>query len=772
MKKRILSMLLTLSMLVGIMAMTAVPSSAAHPFTDVPEWATEYVNEVYEKGIMNGTGGTTFGSNQTLTREQLVVTLYRISGSTVTGTLDSLKVTFADAADISDWAWGAVEWASKEGITAGVKQGDDLYFKPKNDVTRQEAAKFFITFIDYMKLDAPTDNTANLKDMDTVADWALPYVERCIAAGIINGDGNGNFDPTGKTVRIAAAKMLACLPEASSQSVIFPDLQKASKDKNDPTPSNLGLLPTNGVNLVEDFKISQAIVMDDAEPGNQLTVTGTSVHGWHETRIVRNEYGTYIVITQDEDVLETGTYLNQYTYAITRSNFMIVHVTKDGFTPVYTGYFNMSGNCAPNILCGNDGMIYVVNIMIDDVSYFHSDLLEYNAYLAVHEFDTKTNTAKGKYEAVVPFENPDPDAFQIDGVPRVGVMNADKQHPVIDNVNNTIHACFGAGGNFGTGYVSWFNYDIETHTWENKNYNGEIPQGANRFEYFNLFADGKGGIFGIGNRTGTPEQMQILYKNLYNADIKFNLKGYMWDAIYLFAIPDVHKEEVIIIDRVYEPDYTNEKDFPRNPAGMITPADACTYDGGCTYMASNGYFYVFYSSQGDNYYAIYDTQNNFKQVRMSKKLNFKNTSVPSSHYQVAVAENTNGDMYLMAIDASLTNAEIELYKLDVTKSNILIPMSVDANGKIAAIPMKIKNNPAKLSHGRLSATTSRSLSIQDNVLCIITAMNLGDNRSTTLNKIVNGDHLNPVINGVEIDAFQSTGGSTDNYLFYSIELPH
>ena len=197
MKRRILSMLLVMSMLVSMLAVTAVDTSAAHPFTDVPDWATEFVNEVYEKGIMQGTGGTTFGSNQTLTREQLVVTLYRISGSTVTGTLDSLKATFADAADISDWAYNAVEWASKEGITSGVKQGDDLYFKPKNDVTRQEAAKFFVTFIDYMKLDTPTDNTADLKDMDTVADWALPYVERCIAAGIINGDGNGNCISSG-----------------------------------------------------------------------------------------------------------------------------------------------------------------------------------------------------------------------------------------------------------------------------------------------------------------------------------------------------------------------------------------------------------------------------------------------------------------------------------------------------------------------------------------------------------------------------------------------
>ena len=129
MKKRIISVLLVLGMLMGMLCMSATVSSAAtHPFTDVPEWADEYVAKVYEQGIMKGIGGTTFGSDVTLTREQLVVTLYRISGSTITGTLDSLSKTFADASEISDWAYDAVEWANEEGITAGVVQGDSLYF--------------------------------------------------------------------------------------------------------------------------------------------------------------------------------------------------------------------------------------------------------------------------------------------------------------------------------------------------------------------------------------------------------------------------------------------------------------------------------------------------------------------------------------------------------------------------------------------------------------------------------------------------------------------
>ena len=415
------------------------------------------------------------------------------------------------------------------------------------------------------------------------------------------------------------------------------------------------------------------------------------------------------------------------------------------------------------MLCGNDGMIYVVNILVDPVSYLGSDLVEYNAHLAVHEFDTKTNTIQKVSQAVVPFENPDPDAFQIDGVPKVGVMNADKQHPMLDNVNNTIHACFGAGGNFGTGYVSWFNYDINTHTWENKNYNGQIPAGANRFEYFNLYADGKGGLYGVGCRTGTPEQLVKMYKNLYNADIKFNEDGYVWDALYLFAIPDMHKEEVVILDRIYEPDYTNERYFPKEN-GMVSPASATTYDGGCTFLASNGYFYVFYEAQGASYYAVYDANNGFEKLR-SKKVMYKNSSNGSQDYQIAIGENTNGEVFVVAIDAIKPNAELELYKIDLEATNILVPMIKDKDGKNASIPLKIKGSAVKFKHKRLAATTTRSYSIQDNVLCIITAMDLGGNRETTLQAELKSS-------GATYDALRSSGNGTTNYIFYSIELPH
>ena len=55
-------------------------------------------------------------------------------------------------------------------------------------------------------------NKADIKDLNTVASWALEYVEKCISAGIINGDSYGNFSPAGYATRVAAAKMIAVFP--------------------------------------------------------------------------------------------------------------------------------------------------------------------------------------------------------------------------------------------------------------------------------------------------------------------------------------------------------------------------------------------------------------------------------------------------------------------------------------------------------------------------------------------------------------------------------
>ena len=219
MKTRIISLVLILAMLVSSLVAVVYGQEVTpnYPFTDVPEWAIGVVNTVYEKGIMNGTGATTFGPDGSFTREQIAATLYRISGATDTATAEDLAAVFADAAKVSTWAVSAVKWAYDNEVTTGITAGTALNFEPQGTLTREQAATMIMRFIAKMGIPVSSDGTATVKDIDKVSGWALDNVEASIAAGIITGDQNGYFNPSGATNRISAAAMLARIPEAKGK---------------------------------------------------------------------------------------------------------------------------------------------------------------------------------------------------------------------------------------------------------------------------------------------------------------------------------------------------------------------------------------------------------------------------------------------------------------------------------------------------------------------------------------------------------------------------
>ncbi len=70
-----------ITMLVRLLG--ASPDSApspALPFTDVPQWASPYVAYAYRNGLTNGTGATTFGSNDAATANQYISFALRALG--------------------------------------------------------------------------------------------------------------------------------------------------------------------------------------------------------------------------------------------------------------------------------------------------------------------------------------------------------------------------------------------------------------------------------------------------------------------------------------------------------------------------------------------------------------------------------------------------------------------------------------------------------------------------------------------------------------------
>ena len=137
----------TRGMLVTILyRMEGEPSVTGTVFSDVPkgQWYTDAVIWANEKGIVNGYGNGTFGPNNTITREQMAVILYRYAqnkGHDITAT-DSLTA-FSDKGKVSGYAVQAMGWAVGSGLITGVSEN---VLSPQSSATRAQMATILMRF--------------------------------------------------------------------------------------------------------------------------------------------------------------------------------------------------------------------------------------------------------------------------------------------------------------------------------------------------------------------------------------------------------------------------------------------------------------------------------------------------------------------------------------------------------------------------------------------------------------------------------------------------
>ncbi len=114
-------------------------------FTDVKDgsWYASAVAWAYDKGITSGTTETTFGPDNTITREAmaaLISNYYSVSGKTLNDAA-SPAAAFTDSGSISSWASEGVELMRRTGIITGMADGS---FSPDGTATRAQAAQVFM----------------------------------------------------------------------------------------------------------------------------------------------------------------------------------------------------------------------------------------------------------------------------------------------------------------------------------------------------------------------------------------------------------------------------------------------------------------------------------------------------------------------------------------------------------------------------------------------------------------------------------------------------
>lgn len=119
-------------------------------FTDVAEdaWYTEAVRWAQQAGITDGFEDGSFGVNESVTRQQMALFLYRYAAYKkldVTGNGDLSG--YADASEVGAWAQQAMGWANEKGYVTG----SEGRLTPKDAATRAQVATILMRFTEDME---------------------------------------------------------------------------------------------------------------------------------------------------------------------------------------------------------------------------------------------------------------------------------------------------------------------------------------------------------------------------------------------------------------------------------------------------------------------------------------------------------------------------------------------------------------------------------------------------------------------------------------------
>ena len=145
---------LTRAMLVTILWRAAGQPAAddSADFRDVPagQCYSDAIAWASANGIVLGYGDGIFGTNDSITRQQLAVILYRYEQH-LGGGFKGIGMYHPDAADlvdVSDWAYEAVCWMAMKNIYV-LREENRL--APRENATRAEAAAFLHSYSIYRK---------------------------------------------------------------------------------------------------------------------------------------------------------------------------------------------------------------------------------------------------------------------------------------------------------------------------------------------------------------------------------------------------------------------------------------------------------------------------------------------------------------------------------------------------------------------------------------------------------------------------------------------
>lgn len=201
MKKKIISSLMLLFMLIALMPNAAM--AASNRYTDIPDgnWSVSTVNVAADYDLMQGMGDGTFGFGRTITKAEFITALNRMFGWEL---ITPGTSSFPDVKN-NQWFYSYIETALNHDVIDKTQT-----FNPANPITREEMAVMLVRALGYKTL---AQSVSSFRQPFTDVSDNTGYITIASDIGMTEGTSAATFAPKMTAKREEAAAMLVRIYE-------------------------------------------------------------------------------------------------------------------------------------------------------------------------------------------------------------------------------------------------------------------------------------------------------------------------------------------------------------------------------------------------------------------------------------------------------------------------------------------------------------------------------------------------------------------------------
>lgn len=168
-------------------------------------WSDEIVNDLLQKGILNGYPDGTFHPDDIIKRSDASIMVYNMLKYLKINLSTNLNSNIFEDVNEGDYYYNYVNNMAHNKIVNGYNNG---LFLPNNNITREESLVIIHNLSTNGYINLPNKTPKNISDLDQVSSWALDAVNYSLNKGLINGDDKGKLNPKNYITRAEFATII------------------------------------------------------------------------------------------------------------------------------------------------------------------------------------------------------------------------------------------------------------------------------------------------------------------------------------------------------------------------------------------------------------------------------------------------------------------------------------------------------------------------------------------------------------------------------------